>query len=184
VDTGEGLVATHPGAGRAGGTDLDVDPLGGGGECVLEGEAEGVRENIGGGDETDSRHHRHPQQEGADLVIPQVLEGDAKHAQVSSDLRRSKIESTVGETSSDTGRPSRKKMTRSLYAAAVGSWVTITIVCPNSSTARRRKPSSSAAELVSRFPDGSSAKTISGRRTSARAAATRCCWPPDSSVGR
>ena len=31
---------------------------------------------------------------------------------------------------------------------------------------------------------GSSAKTICGREASARAAATRCCCPPDSSVGR
>ena len=31
---------------------------------------------------------------------------------------------------------------------------------------------------------GSSAKMISGRLASARATATRCCWPPDSSLGR
>ena len=31
---------------------------------------------------------------------------------------------------------------------------------------------------------GSSAKTIDGRLTSARAHATRCCWPPDISLGR
>ena len=30
---------------------------------------------------------------------------------------------------------------------------------------------------------GSSASTIVGRFTSARATATRCIWPPDSSVG-
>ena len=41
-----------------------------------------------------------------------------------------------------------------------------------------------ADDCESSWPVGSSAKTISGRETSARAAATRCCWPPESSVGR
>ena len=36
----------------------------------------------------------------------------------------------------------------------------------------------------SRLPVGSSAKMISGRLARARATATRCCWPPDSSLGR
>jgi hypothetical protein len=38
-----------------------------------------------------------------------------------------------------------------------------------------------AVELVSRLPVGSSARIIAGLVTSARAIATRCCWPPDSS---
>ena len=42
-------------------------------------------------------------------------------------------------------------------------------------TAVRRKRSSSPPERESRAPVGSSAKTISGREASARAAATRCC---------
>ena len=42
----------------------------------------------------------------------------------------------------------------------------------------------SADERESRLPVGSSANTTSGRETSARAHATRCCWPPDSSLGR
>ncbi len=36
---------------------------------------------------------------------------------------------------------------------------------------------------VSRFPVGSSASRISGRVTMARAMATRCCCPPESSPG-
>ena len=36
----------------------------------------------------------------------------------------------------------------------------------------------------SRFPVGSSASRISGRFTNARATATRCCSPPESSLGR
>ncbi len=38
-------------------------------------------------------------------------------------------------------------------------------------------------EVVSRFPVGSSARIIVGRLTRARATATRCIWPPESSVG-
>ena len=42
----------------------------------------------------------------------------------------------------------------------------------------------SAPARESRLPVGSSAKMIWGRLASARATATRCCWPPDSSLGR
>ena len=37
---------------------------------------------------------------------------------------------------------------------------------------------------VSRLPVGSSHSRIGGRLTSARAMATRCCWPPESWFGR
>ena len=60
----------------------------------------------------------------------------------------------------------------------------MTTVWPSSLTAVRRNPSSSAPERESERPVGSSAKTICGRLASARAAATRCCWPPDSCDGR
>ena len=53
-----------------------------------------------------------------------------------------------------------------------------------SSTARRMNPRISAPLRESRLPVGSSAKITSGRLASARATATRCCWPPDSSDGR
>ena len=62
--------------------------------------------------------------------------------------------------------------------------MTMTIVWPNSSTARRSSASTSRLEAESRLPVGSSAKTTAGRVTSARATATRCCWPPDISDGR
>ena len=42
----------------------------------------------------------------------------------------------------------------------------------------------SALLCESSAPVGSSASRISGRLTSARAIATRCCWPPESCVGR
>src|SRR5680860_731887 len=57
-------------------------------------------------------------------------------------------------------------------------------VCPNSSTAWRSSASTSALAFESRLPVGSSAKTTAGLETRARATATRCCWPPESSEGR
>ena len=60
----------------------------------------------------------------------------------------------------------------------------MTTVWPNSSTARRSSSSTSRDEPESRLPVGSSAKMTAGRETSARATATRCCWPPESSDGR
>src|SRR3954464_14082301 len=57
-------------------------------------------------------------------------------------------------------------------------------VWPNSSTARRRRASTSPEDFESRLPVGSSAKTTAGLLASARATATRCCWPPESSGGR
>ena len=41
----------------------------------------------------------------------------------------------------------------------------------------------SPPEVESRFPVGSSASSMSGVIARARATATRCIWPPDSSVG-
>ena len=46
--------------------------------------------------------------------------------------------------------------------AAPGSWLTMTTVWPWVSTTRRRKPSTSAPDVESRLPVGSSAKTIVG----------------------
>src|SRR4051812_35768632 len=57
-------------------------------------------------------------------------------------------------------------------------------VWPNSSTDRRRRSSSSPEDFESRLPVGSSANTTAGLEASARATATRCCGPPESSDGR
>ena len=86
--------------------------------------------------------------------------------------RAARIEAAVGQEQHAVGVRGR-----------VGSWVTMTTVWPKSRTDRCRKPSTSADERESRLPVGSSANTTSGRATSARAHATRCCWPPDSSDG-
>ena len=47
-----------------------------------------------------------------------------------------------------------------------------------------QRANTSANEAVSRLPVSSSASTSGGFMTSARAMATRCCMPPDSSAGR
>ena len=70
----------------------------------------------------------------------------------------------------------------SAAAATSGSWVMSTIVRPAAWSSRRRAMTSAPAWL-SRLPVGSSARISAGSVTSARAMATRCCWPPDSSVG-
>ena len=57
-----------------------------------------------------------------------------------------------------------------------------TIVRPAALSSWRRAMTSAPAWL-SRLPVGSSARIRAGSVTSARATATRCCWPPDSSVG-
>ena len=72
-------------------------------------------------------------------------------------------------------RPGRRR------TAATGSWVTMTMVWPSSRTAWRMNARISAPVRESRLPVGSSAKMICGRLARARATATRCCWPPDSS---
>src|SRR5699024_1300562 len=102
---------------------------------------------------------------------------------VRSASRPASTESGVGSAMVPAIWPSASSTTSSAYEAAAGSWVTITIVWPSSRTLRRRKESTSTPERESRLPVGSSANTTSGRVLSARAIATRCCWPPESSCG-
>ena len=68
-------------------------------------------------------------------------------------------------------------------AATSASWVISTMVRPDACSSSSR-PSTSAVDAESRLPVGSSARISAGSVTSARATATRCCWPPDSSPGR
>ena len=67
-------------------------------------------------------------------------------------------------------------------ARSPASWVMRTIVRPAAFSSWRRSMTSAPARL-SRLPVGSSARISAGSVTIARATATRCCWPPDSSVG-
>src|SRR5690606_18617367 len=80
-------------------------------------------------------------------------------------------------------RPSTKRITRSAKAAMSGSCVTMMNVMACSRLSRESSSMISRLVLVSRFPVGSSARRTFGSLTMARAMATRCCWPPDSSPG-
>ena len=62
--------------------------------------------------------------------------------------------------------------------------MTIAIDCPYSELDAPSSASTSRPVRESRLPVGSSAKISSGREPSARAIATRCCCPPESSCGR
>jgi hypothetical protein len=75
-------------------------------------------------------------------------------------------------------------MTLSARSISASSWVATRAVTPSerttlSSSSMICRPVSRSSWLV-----GSSAISRPGRPASARAMATRCCWPPDSSPGR
>src|SRR5690606_20968611 len=84
---------------------------------------------------------------------------------------------------SRTTRPLSISMTRRrIWLTMLESCVTITTVVP----VRLMRSSSRMISMEvsgSRFPVGSSASSTSGRLTKARATATRCCSPPESSCG-
>ena len=86
--------------------------------------------------------------------------------------------------SSSTIRPSRRKSTRSKYRRCQSSCETITTVWASSRFSARIRSRIRTEFLESRFAQGSSASSSAGRFTSARAIATRCCSPPESSPGR
>ena len=83
---------------------------------------------------------------------------------------------------SSTMRPSAIRMRRGQRAATAGSWVTMTM-CARRAWSVVEGRQDLGGRLLSRLPVGSSASSRSGSFTSARAMATRCCWPPESSAG-
>ena len=97
----------------------------------------------------------------------------------------SSTSSAAGSGSSCTSRPSQQEH----HAVGVRGRVGVVgdhhdrlveLAAPTGAGTRRI----SVLERESRLPVGSSAKITSGLASSARAHATRCCWPPDSSLGR
>src|SRR4030095_13831250 len=137
------------------GADGHVDALGDLLEEVVEAGRDGVGEHVGGGHEADPEHEGRGGRAQPQLVGQEALERRLAHGrrQPPSFFIRSSTFSAVGLAISSTMRPSARHST----------W------------------SAQAAEL--RLPVGWSANTIAGLEASARAAATRCCWPPDSSAG-
>ncbi len=76
--------------------------------------------------------------------------------------------------------PSRMWITRSAALATRASWVTRTIVWPcRARAAGQDLPRAVAVEVAGRLVG----QQHRGRLMSARAMATRCCWPPESALG-
>ena len=78
--------------------------------------------------------------------------------------------------------PSRRKTTRSAHEASCASWVTTTPATPRLHAVRTSRITASPFSESS-APDGSSASNSRRSPTIARATATRCRSPPDSSSG-
>jgi len=76
------------------------------------------------------------------------------------------------------------RTTRPAEPPMAGSWVTSTIVWPSWRFSSCSRATTWSAMAVSRLPVGSSAQTTAGRAARALAMVTRCCSPPDSSLGR
>ena len=81
---------------------------------------------------------------------------------------------------SETIRPSRMVTMRSVVAATPGLCVTTMTVTPCARLRARSTSRISSDVRESRLPVGSSARMTLGPLMSARAIATRCCWPPES----
>ena len=111
------------------------------------------------------------------------------HACVTLQASRAFIRSSTPSASvpapSWTTSPSRRTTIRSATAAALRL-----VGDHDHRLARTRRrpgaggPGPPRRTCESRLPVGSSANSTAGRCTSARATATRCCWPPESSDGR
>jgi len=71
-----------------------------------------------------------------------------------------------------------------VFLARVLSWVTIRRLVLDSLAVESSMSKTSRAVLGSRLPVGSSARIRAGLLATARAMATRCCSPPESSEGR
>ena len=75
-------------------------------------------------------------------------------------------------------------MVSAIVMASSWSWVTCTKVMPTSVWIRLSSICICRRSLRSSAPSGSSSSSTCGRLISARASATRCCWPPESWAGR
>ena len=94
-------------------------------------------------------------------------------------------DNTAAVAPSSTIRPRSSTITRSAStAASMTSWVTSTLVVPDSDRWVRSTWRISGTVWASSAPSGSSSSNRSGSAASARASATRWRWPPDSSAGR
>ena len=82
-------------------------------------------------------------------------------------------------------RPWLSTATRSaMDSASSWSWVTMSVVMPETRCSRFTSICMSSRRFLSSAAKGSSSSRIDGSIASARASATRCCWPPESWRGR
>lgn len=146
VEAGAQCVAHDEGPGEEGHAEEDREE--GPGEAPLVGTQGGDAEAYGGVHE--------------DPSVP-VRARDPARAGVSRAFIRSRTLSAVGDSIRSTRRPSARKTTSSAWAAATGSWVTMTTVRAVWRTVLPSRPRTSPPERESRFPVGSSAKTTSSR---------------------
>jgi hypothetical protein len=89
----------------------------------------------------------------------------------------------IGGSAVTTSRPRSIQSLRSAMAATAGSWVTTTMAVVPVALRSARMRTISCSARASRSLVGSSASRRRGSVASARASATRRCWPPESSAG-
>src|SRR6266850_2984826 len=151
------------GVARGGEQSLGVRGVGTRVECHLHGLAQAEEQE---GDE-DRQHREH----GARLLAEELR---PEQRQIPHDGSWPFVEASV---------PLSRRSRRRAYSAAFGSWVTMTMVLPWSSLSIWSSSMISCAVARSRSPVGSSQTRSVGSETMARAMATRCSWPPESSLG-
>src|SRR5690606_5708197 len=138
-------------------------------------------------DTDDDAEHRQKRAHGAPPDLPERHQERAQHHGV---LAPGEGRREIGRTRStsdgvpwSTILPSLNTTTRETNSDMSGSWVTIAMVMPRSWFNRSSTSMISTLRALSRLPVGSSATSSDGSVTSARAMATRCCCPPESSDG-
>ena len=112
------------------------------------------------------------------MMMPSMVSAERNRWETIADQPVRRVSAQVMATIS----PSRTASTRPARAATSCSWVISTIVRPRPESSSS-SASTSPVEPESRLPVGSSARISAGSVTSARATATRCCCPPESSPG-
>ena len=119
--------------------------------------------------------------------VPGLDSADVSNEEDASGARRVEFTGALGLPgyrirSSFSTLPSRMWITRCARMAMSASCVTTTMVFPWLHK-RSNRPMISLPVTLSSAPVGSSASRMEGLFTSARATATRCRWPPESSLG-
>src|SRR5439155_23705688 len=119
-------------------------------EDAVEGVVERIGEDEGRADHSRAEHDRERGEDGAGLAAEQSFERDGNHRPLTCCMAAS-TSAAVEPRTSLTIWPSARKRIRSASAAALASWVTITVVWPSSSTEWRSRARTSLLVLESRL---------------------------------